>query len=208
MKKIVFVGPPNAGKTSLRKFFFEGVPADTILEEQDLPTIGIKYSRYEYVYSYPVEKEGSTPEKIPIELAMLDTSGQELESLLTTGTREKVFSNADIIFFIFDVTEWADEVRREYLMDFITFVNDARLELSPESTYHVIGHKYDNMPGGINEMEKVRVAIRSALDDYTFQKTGKMLGFNIHLTSLTKEFRRESFHTLLDLTTDVLSTPL
>lgn len=204
----MFIGPPNVGKTSLRKFLFEGVPADTILEESELPTIGIKYSRYEYVYSYPFEKDGNSPEKIPVELAMLDTSGQELEKILTTNTREKVFSNADIILFIFDVSEWENETRREYLMDFISFVNDARIELAPESTYHVIGHKYDNFPGGIDDMDKVKAAIKNDLDDYVFQKTGKMLGFDIILTSLKKEYRRESFHTLLDLTTDLLSAAL
>ena len=208
MKKIVFVGPPNAGKTSLRKFFFEGVPADTILEEPDVPTVSTKYSGYNYVYSYPVEMDGVTPEKIPIEVTVLDTPGQELESLLTTSMRQKVFSNADIIMFIFDVTEWEEEIRRDYLMDFISLVNDARLELAPDSTYHVIGHKYDRHPGGIDDLEKVRAAIKRDLDEYLFRKTGKMLDINVHLTSLMKEYRRESFHALLDLTTDLLSTPL
>ncbi|HME55056.1 MAG TPA: Rab family GTPase [Candidatus Lokiarchaeia archaeon] len=208
MKKIAFIGPPNAGKTSLRKFLFEGISADTILESPDLPTIGIKYSRYDYVYSYPFEKDGTAPEKIPIELAMLDTSGQELESLLTTSNREKVFSNADVILFIFDVSEWEDEVRREYLMDFILFVNDARIELAPDSTYHVIGHKYDTHSAGFDAMDKVRAAIQSELDEYMFQKTGKMLRLDVYLTSLQKEYRRESFHALLDLTTDLFSTSL
>ena len=207
MKKIVFLGPPKVGKTSIRKFLFEGLPADTILEEKDIPTIGINYSRYDYVYSYPFEKEGYTPEKIPVELAMLDTSGQELEALLTTNTRTKVFSNADVIMFIFDVSEWEDEARREYLMDFITFANEARLELSPESMFYVIGHKYDILPDGVDEKEKIRLKIRSDLDNYTFQKTGKMLMLDVRVTSLRKEYRRESFHTLLELTTDVL-TPL
>ena len=110
--------------------------------------------------------------------------------------------------FIFDVTEWEDEIRREYLMDFISLVSDARLELAPNSTYHVIGHKYDRHPAGIGDVEKVRAAIKRDLDDYLFRKTGKMLDINVHLTSLMKEYRRESFHALLDLTTDLLSTPL
>ncbi|HME55030.1 MAG TPA: GTPase domain-containing protein [Candidatus Lokiarchaeia archaeon] len=205
MKKIVFVGPPNAGKTSLRKFFFEGIPADAILQNPEAPTLGLKYSRYDYVYSYPFEKDGGTPEKIPIEIAMLDTPGQKIEDLLTTNMREKAFSGADIVMFIFDVSEWDDEIRREYLMDFISFVNDARLELAPDSAYHVIGHKYDCYKDGFESIEEVRVIIKRDLDDYMFRKTEKILDLSVHLTSLTKDYRRESFHALLDLTADILS---
>lgn len=138
----------------------------------------------------------------------LHTSGQELESLLTTNMRKKVFSGADIVMFIFDVTEWNDEIRRECLMDFISLVNDARLELAPDSTYHVIGHKYDRHPTGIDAIEKVQAAIKSDLADFMFRKKERLLYSSVHLTSLMKEYRRESFHALLDLTTDLLTTPL
>ncbi|HME53196.1 MAG TPA: GTPase domain-containing protein [Candidatus Lokiarchaeia archaeon] len=208
MKKIVFIGPPNAGKTSLRKFFFEGVPADTILERSDAPTISTNYSRYNYVYSYPFEKDGGIPEKIPIEVTLLDTSGQELESLVTTKMRQTLFYKADIVLFIFDVSEWDDEVRREYLMDFISFANDARLEAAPDSTYHVIGHKYDRHPAGIDAIEKVRAAIKNDLTDFIFQKIGKLIYLSAHLTSLMNDYRRESFHTVLDLMMNLFSTSL
>ena len=205
MKKIVFIGPPNAGKTSLRKFLFEGVSAEEILEKPESPTIGTPYLHYDYVYSYPFETVGAEPEKIPVELFILDTSGQELERILITSTRDKVFWKADIILFIFDVSEWENETRRQYLMDFISFVNDARNELAPESTYHVIGHKYDLYPASIEDMDNVRAAIKSELDDYVFQKTEKTSDFDILLTSLKEEYRYESFRTLFDLTTDIVS---
>ncbi|HME53827.1 MAG TPA: GTPase domain-containing protein [Candidatus Lokiarchaeia archaeon] len=208
MKKIVFLGPPNAGKTSLRKFLFEGVPADTILEENQVPTIGINYSKHNYMYTYPFENHGKIPEKIPLELVMLDTSGQELEKILSTILRNQVFSRADIIMFIFDVSEWENEARREQLMNFISSANDARLEIAPESMFHVIGHKYDIISGGIDEMEKNRVRIRNDLDNYIFQKTGKMLMLDIRVTSLQKEYRRVSFNALFELTTNILLTSL
>ena len=208
MKKIVFIGPPNAGKTSLRKFLFEGVPADTILEQSETPTISVKYYRYNYVYSYPFERDGNPPEKIPIQLSIFDTPGQELEKIVTTTIRNNVFSEADVILFIFDVSEWENEIRREYLMNFMSFVNDVRTELAPDSTYHVIGHKYDMHPAGFDDMGKVRAGIKSELDDYLFQKAGKMLDVDVRLTSLIKEYRQESFHALLDITTNLLSPSL
>ncbi len=207
VKKVVFVGPAGSGKTSLRKFFFEGIPADKILSEPEAPTIGVKYNRFNYVYSYPVEKEGMSPEKIPIELAMVDTSGQELEKILTTPAGDQVFKGADIVLFIIDISEWGNEMRKEYLMDFICFTNNARLQLAPQSVFHLIGHKYDLAPGGKVGLEKTKSQVKNELQDYTFKKTRKFLDFNVHLTSLQKDFRRDTFQEMLDLTTGFLSIP-
>ena len=45
VKKILLFGPPEAGKTTLRKFIFEGTPPGKLVEEPELPTIGITYNR-------------------------------------------------------------------------------------------------------------------------------------------------------------------
>ncbi|MFX1594138.1 MAG: Rab family GTPase, partial [Promethearchaeota archaeon] len=39
-KKIIFVGPPGAGKTTLRKIFFEGESSTKLLEYALEPTYG------------------------------------------------------------------------------------------------------------------------------------------------------------------------
>jgi GTPase SAR1 family protein len=207
MKKVVFVGPANSGKTSLRRFFFEGVPADKILSEPEAPTVGVKFNRFNYVYSYPVEKEGMSPEKIPVELATVDTSGQELEKFLTTPAGDTVFKGADIVLFIMDISEWENEVRKQYLLDFICFTNNARLEKAPQSVFHVIGHKYDLAVGAKDSLLKIRSKVKNELQDYVFKKTRKFVDFDVHITSLKKEFRRDTFQELLDLTTGLLSIP-
>jgi hypothetical protein len=154
-----------------------------------------------------VEKEGMSPEKIPVELAMVDTSGQELEKFLTTSAGDQVFKGADIVLFIMDVSEWENEMRKEYLMDFVCFTNNARLEMAPQSVFHVVGHKYDLVPGGKAGLDKIRSKIKNDLQDYTFKKTRKFLDFNVHITSLKKDFRRDTFQEMLDLTTGLLSIP-
>jgi GTPase SAR1 family protein len=207
VKKVVFVGPANSGKTSLRRFCFEGIPADKILAESEAPTIGVKYSRFNFVYSYPVEKEGVVPEKIPVELVMVDTSGQELEKILTTPAGEQILKGADIVLFIMNVAEWDNNIRKEYLMDFICFTNNARLMAAPQSVFHVVGHKYDLAPGGKAGLEKKRAQIKTELQEYTFAKTQKFLDFNVHITSLQKDYRQNTFQELLDLTAGILSNP-
>ena len=41
-KKIVIIGPPNAGKTTLRKIFFEGENSTSLLENSLEPTHGVE----------------------------------------------------------------------------------------------------------------------------------------------------------------------
>ena len=107
IKKVLFLGPAEAGKTSLRKFFFEGVPATQLLKESELPTVGLKYLKYDYMYSFPT-KEKDDREKIPLSLSVVDSAGQNLKEWLTER-KERVFPGSDIIFFIFDVSHWLDE---------------------------------------------------------------------------------------------------
>ena len=105
VKKILLFGPPEAGKTTLRKFIFEGVPPGRLVDEPELPTIGITYNRYGYVHYYPFYKPGKTPEKVPLNLIVFDSSGQEMDRWLDES-KESVFGQTDLLLFIFDITDW------------------------------------------------------------------------------------------------------
>ncbi len=193
LKKIVFLGPPSSGKTSLRKFFFEGVPADKILETTEPPTIGIKHARYQYMYSYPVVKDGTSPEKISLDLSLMDTSGQEIDTFLASPAREQLFSNTDIVFFIFDASDWQNEKQRKRIMDFIFFTHYEQEVRSTDAIFHIIGHKYDKCRDGKDGMQQLLASIKNDLQDYVRMKTGKAPDFNVYLTSLHKEYRKETF---------------
>nr|MDO8119473.1 hypothetical protein [Candidatus Sigynarchaeota archaeon] len=113
-KKILLLGPPAAGKTSLRKFFFEGISAEQLLLQSEPASIGMKYSHYEYIYMYPFEKEGNIPEKTPFNLAVVDTAGQELDKWL--GEQQyQVFVSADVVIFMFELKQWNVPEMREYI---------------------------------------------------------------------------------------------
>ncbi|MHA1682237.1 MAG: hypothetical protein ACTSUE_14970 [Promethearchaeota archaeon] len=204
--KIVMLGLPEAGKTSIRKFFFEGVPGEDIINKPDMPTVGLKYNNYSYLTTLPSDKEGKKGEKIPVSLSVVDSAGQNLKDWLGSR-RERVFPGADIIFFIFDITDWMDEAKKESVEELIMLIYNQRVELAPESSFYIIAHKFDKISAKKNEAqaEKMKKKIKNELNDYIFDKMMKFLDFDIYITSLTKEYEHDCFLTLLNLTTDLLA---
>jgi GTPase SAR1 family protein len=204
--KILFMGPPEAGKTTLRRFLFEGVPAADLLEKPETPTIGLKYNAYAYVSSKRADKKEKTKkgEVIPISLSVVDSAGQNLDEWLNER-KDRVFPGADIIFFIFDVSEWLDDSKKQHLCDLIMRIYNGRVELAPESSLFIVGHKFDKIPEGKTYRESMAKRIKHELNEYIFDKMLRYLDFNIYLTSIQEEFADETFLTLINLTTDLLS---
>lgn len=196
-KKIVLFGPPEVGKTSMRKFFFEGISADDLLEKSEMPTRGLKFNRYEYLYSHPIRREDEEPEKIPMELSVVDTSGQEMETWLTVS-KEKVFGKTDIIIFVFDVSRYADEYK-QYLLDLISFVNNAKNDMSPESEFYVLGNKYDKALSDGVEKEELKKTIQKDIKDYLLKKDQIETDIDVIITSLDKDFRKDTFQILMKI---------
>ncbi|HME52303.1 MAG TPA: hypothetical protein VKM55_08800 [Candidatus Lokiarchaeia archaeon] len=203
MKKIIFLGPPGAGKTTIRRFFFEGIPADLLMKRQEPPSIGLKHDNFEYLLMYPVEIEGKRPEQIPFQLTLLDTSGQELEKWFTTS-RDDVFPGADIIFFIFDASDWNDDVKRQFVCDHVWFIFKTRNELAPDALFYILAHKFDKIAAKNVKIDATERHIREDLKDYIFRKKELIIDFNVHLTSLEKKYRNQTFSTLLELMTNSL----
>ncbi|MHA1892463.1 MAG: hypothetical protein ACTSYS_15830 [Promethearchaeota archaeon] len=202
--KVLFLGKPEAGKTSLRKFFFEGVPAEEILNKAEPPTIGMKFNNYNYVTTLPSEKKGENKgEKIPISLSVVDSAGQNLKDWLSEK-KERVFPGADIIFFVFDVADWIDSKTKEEIEDLIMLIYNRRMELAPESSFYILAHKFDKVKARFNR-EKLKKKIKNELRDYVFDKMMKFYDFDVYVTSIDKEYENDCFLTLLNLTTDLLN---
>ncbi len=207
--KILFMGPAEAGKTTLRKFLFEGIPAQELLEHPEVPTVGLKYNAYAYVSTKRTEKidkdkKVKKGEVVPISLSVVDSAGQNLDGWLNER-KERVFPGADIIFFIFDVSEWLQDDKKKNLCELIMRIYNTRLELAPESSFYIVGHKFDKVPEGKTYRESMSKRIKHELNEYIFDKMLKYLDFNIYLTSIQEEFADETFLTLINLTTDLLA---
>ncbi len=201
-KKIILIGPPAAGKTSLRKFFFEGISGDQLLQHSEPASIGMKYSHYEYVYTYPIERVGANPERTPFNLAVLDTAGQELETWLNERQYD-VFTGASVIIFVFQLNDWNDPQNREYISNLVMITDNIRVQHAPSAQLYILGHKMDAI-AGLNA-EKMRRDVQDGLQEYVFKKRKLFLDFKVRLTSLCKEFRQETFSNLLDITTNSLA---
>ncbi|NMC03578.1 MAG: hypothetical protein GYA24_00125 [Candidatus Lokiarchaeota archaeon] len=204
VKKVCFIGPPAAGKTTLRRFFFEGIPADMLMKRQEPPSIGLKHDVYDYIFMYPVEAKKPAPEKVPFKLALVDTSGQEIEKWVTTQ-RKDVFGGADIIFFIFDASDWVDPAKQQYICDYIWFVLKTRNELVPSALLYILAHKYDKvekLAGKKGDVAAARRRIAEDIKEYLFKKKELVLDPSVEITSLHKKYRHHTFSKLLDLMTD------
>jgi hypothetical protein len=171
------------------------------MKRQEPPSIGLKHDVFEYLFMYPAETKKPSPAKIPFKLALVDTSGQEMEKWVTTQ-RKEVFPGTDIIFFIFDAGEWADPTRRQFICDYIWFVLKTRNELAPSALFYILAHKYDKIAGRKGDIDADRRDIAEGIKDYIFKKKELVVDLHVSVTSLHKKYRNHTFSTLLDLMTD------
>jgi len=89
--KIVFMGFPNAGKTSTKKFFFEKIHEEQLLNTTIEPTLGFESTYYQWM---------------DLNLVLFDTAGQELDRWYDEN--ELVLDGSDLIVFFFSVQDWEE----------------------------------------------------------------------------------------------------
>jgi len=120
-KKIIFVGPPGAGKTTLRKVFFEGESSSRLLDYALEPTHG----------------QESIILKLSEAVGVFDLAGQENQRWFETEDRE-VFYNTKILIVVLDIT-----TPFETISGFIQKVIKIRDELTPSTFIYFLIHKID-----------------------------------------------------------------
>ena len=169
-KKVVFVGPSGAGKTTLRKFFFEGGNASKLLEYALEPT----YGKESLILRLPGLKE---------DIGVFDLAGQENQRWLEFDDKS-IFIDAKIILIVLDITAEID-----LLLDFIRKVIDVRNDITPDSFVYVLMHKIDLV--GHKKIRTIRTGVRSSFFN---EKLLKIL-----FTSLKKQFITQTFSYFIEI---------
>jgi len=169
-KKVIFVGPSGAGKTTLRKIFFEGENASKLLEYALEPT----YGEESLILRLPGLNE---------EVGVFDLAGQENQRWLESDDKS-IFIDAKIILIIIDITAEFD-----LILDFMKKVIDIRNEITPDSFVYVLMHKIDLV--GHKKIRDIRTGVRSS---FPKEKAMKIL-----FTSLKKQYITQTFSYFIEI---------
>ncbi|KKN17505.1 hypothetical protein LCGC14_0965130 [marine sediment metagenome] len=125
--KIVFVGKPEMGKTTIKKVVFEGVDPNKLALFPLEATVGLSRSVYEFMDS---------------KISLLDTPGQSLPVLLKDEERQiNYFENASVITYIFDFPSWIEN--SQSVIDDIVSIYNIKKKLKINAKIILFFHKVD-----------------------------------------------------------------
>ena len=129
-KKLLFIGFPSAGKTSIKQSIFDKDDPQSLLgDSSPEPTRGLVH----FIYSW-----------FNASIGIVDSSGQEFESYVSDGSEEqiKAFEGSDIIIYVFDVVNWKEE--SEKVIDNLKKIISTKNAISPpNSKIYAFCHKID-----------------------------------------------------------------
>jgi GTPase SAR1 family protein len=113
IQKLIVIGFPNSGKTSMKKFLFEHINDEQLLNYPLEPTIGYDITLYQY---------------LDFQINIFDTSGQELASWF--DYQNEIFCNSDLILFFFTIFDWMNnfDLFNQYLTKIKLVMKDNNLK--------------------------------------------------------------------------------
>lgn len=126
-KKILLLGRAGTGKSTIKEIIFEGKNPKDLIYNPLAPTRGITPS----IYSW-----------LDLDIGFFDSSGQELQQLLTDENEQKIaFDNTDAIIYLFDFQIWV--AKSEEIIDEIRTILSIIKKKSYNSKLILFSHKTD-----------------------------------------------------------------
>lgn len=161
-KKVVLIGPPGAGKTTIKEVLLEKENPLFLLKNPLEPSRGLTSK----VYSIFKTKVG-----------IFDLAGQENEIWLSDRS-SGVFKKSDLIICIFDIS-----TSLEYITSFLLDIDRIKREiLSVSCEIIVFLHKIDLFNNSyVNHKLKV-------INDFFTIQHSMGIGFKVYATSITEDF--------------------
>ncbi len=138
-KKIVFIGPPGVGKTTLRKIFFEYQSAEQLMQFALDPTYGAE----------------SIVLNLGQQIGIFDLAGQENYKWLETKEKE-IFVDTTYILAVVDVTAAIDSI-----VDFTSKIVTVRDQICPRATIFLLANKIDLLTN--DELDKKKKSLYDRL---------------------------------------------
>ena len=176
-KKILLVGPPGAGKTTIKKAYFDRLDPYELLQNPLDPSRGFSSNLYSYSKS---------------NLGIFDLAGQENDRWLSNKGKE-VFSKTSAIFCIFDINN-----SLESIIEFLIKIYKVKKELKLESCFiNVFLHKIDlaNPSYVSHKIKKLKQFIEN---QHRFRDD-----IQLFETSINKNYYYDTFSIISDILNDL-----
>ncbi len=181
-KKIIFVGPANSGKTSIKRVFFEKASPLNLLKNPLNPSRGLDSN----IFSI-----------LNIKLGIFDLAGQENDYWFS-DKGNYIFEDANLIFCVFDIRK-----SLEYLTDFILKIFKIKRTLNLENCEIIILlHKVDLVSHSYSKAKLV------ALKNFFHYQCPKDFNFDIKLTSISHKYFYKTFKIFAQIMNSLLNDHL
>jgi GTPase SAR1 family protein len=177
-KKILIIGPPCAGKTTIKQVFFEKMNPFKLINETLSPTKGISLSVFT-LWDY--------------ELGIFDLAGQE-NNLWFTDERD-IFLNSNLIICVFDIRMYIKEIQ-DFFMKFIATYKKINLWNCPIVFFF---HKVD-LFSQIFIHNKIKAFKDFIKNNITINKD-----IIIYPTSIASDFFLDTFDYIADILREIFS---
>jgi GTPase SAR1 family protein len=165
-KKVLFIGPPGTGKTTIKNVFFEMVSPLKLLKNTLDPTRGINSS----IYSF-----------FELDLGVFDLAGQENEDWFSKDSN--IFNHTNLIICVLDINRYLGE-NIDFIGDVIKIQDDLKLG---NCSIAILLHKIDLIEP-LYLQQKLK-----AINDYLKNEKRQDLSTQIFPTSITKKYFIETY---------------
>ncbi len=171
-KKILFIGPPGTGKTTIKNIFFEMESPLKLLKNTLDPTRGINSSIYSFFEQ---------------DLGVFDLAGQENKDWFSKDSN--IFKHTNLIICVLDINRYLGE-NIEFIGDVIKIQNDLKLS---NCSIAILLHKID-----LIESHYLQQKLK-AINDYLMNEKKQEMSSQIYPTSITKKYFLKTYDIISQL---------